>query len=201
MTTYDQDGLVALAMGAGLSSSDAAIAAAIAMAESGGKSDALSSTGDYGLWQINKASWPQFTGDLFDPSYNAEAMAVVKSSGRGWDHWTTYRNGSYKPFLATYAIGRVAAGDDETGGGVGVGDVVGAVTDSAFGWVGELTSSLGTIAFALVLSTVGLGIAAYGLSRLASSSATGQQVMETGGQAATVAALAGGPAGAAALAL
>ena len=50
--------LEALWLEAGGPASAEAIAASVALAESGGNPDAVSSTGDYGLWQIN-AEVPQ----------------------------------------------------------------------------------------------------------------------------------------------
>ena len=97
---YDLAGLRELARSAGVTGRDVDVAAAVAMAESGGNPKAVSVTNDYGLWQINAPSWPQFTRDqLLTPSGNAAAMAIVRVSGRGWSNWTTYRTGAYQRFM------------------------------------------------------------------------------------------------------
>jgi hypothetical protein len=95
-----------------------AIAAAIAMAESGGCSLALAGPLDvrpkkectyrvtyqensHGLWQINlfaqPDSWSNY--DSFSPGVNA-SMAVAVYEARGnFTPWTTYTNGAYKQYL------------------------------------------------------------------------------------------------------
>jgi tape measure domain-containing protein len=105
--------LVQLAKSAGFGANDAAIMAAIAMAESGGRSGAHNnnaSTGDnsYGLWQINMLGGmgPQRRRQfgiaendaLFDPATNANAARAVFGS-QGFGAWSVYRSGAYKQFL------------------------------------------------------------------------------------------------------
>jgi murein DD-endopeptidase MepM/ murein hydrolase activator NlpD len=103
--------LVSLARGAGFTPDEAVIMAAIAKAESGGKSGELNNnpkTGDlsYGLWQINMigslgpARLKEFGisryEDLFDPATNAKAAyKVYKSSGYG--SWSVYRPVGRRP--------------------------------------------------------------------------------------------------------
>lgn len=94
--------LVQLARGAGWSLKDAPTAAAIALAESSGRTHARggpNSNGsyDYGLWQINsvhgadKRNWS-------DPSTNA-AMAYAVYRSQGWRAWTVYKTGAYAVYL------------------------------------------------------------------------------------------------------
>lgn len=105
--------LVTLAKKAGFKGNNVAIAAAIAMAESGGKSGELNDnpkTGDlsYGLWQINmignlgpdrrKKFRLKSNEDLFDPAINAN-VAYKISGGSDFSSWTTYRDGLHLPFL------------------------------------------------------------------------------------------------------
>jgi tape measure domain-containing protein len=105
--------LVQLAKSAGFGANDAAIMAAIAMAESGGRSGAHNnnaSTGDnsYGLWQINMLGGmgPQRRRQfgiaendaLFDPATNANAARAVFGS-QGFGAWSVYRSGAYKQYL------------------------------------------------------------------------------------------------------
>ena len=81
---------------------DPALAAAVAMAESGGNPNAYGDAqygGSLGLWQINLPSHPQFQSNpsaLYDPTTNAKAALATSSNGTTWAPWTTYRNGAYK---------------------------------------------------------------------------------------------------------
>ena len=117
--------LVGLARQAGFKGQDAATMAAIAMAESRGRSGALNNnprTGDlsYGLWQINMLGGmgPQRRREfgigsneaLFDPATNANAARKVYQS-QGFGAWSVYRSGAYKNYLpAAMAAGAGAGG-------------------------------------------------------------------------------------------
>jgi LysM repeat protein len=92
--TLGCSGLEALWEAAGGSSSEAFMAAEIAMAESGGNQYALSPTNDYGYWQINGSHGPgQAT---FNALGNAEAAVAISDDGRDWGPWTTYTTGAYE---------------------------------------------------------------------------------------------------------
>jgi len=66
------------------------LAAAVAMAESSGDHNAISSSGDYGLWQINAAAHPQYNrGQLLEPHYNAMAAVAISENGTNWRPWCT----------------------------------------------------------------------------------------------------------------
>ena len=105
--------IVSLARSAGFTGENAAIMAAIAMAESGGEPGAHNlsrSTGDnsYGLWQINMidtmgpARIKQFgirrNEDLFEPGANAKAARKVHGD-QGFGAWSVYRSGAYLQYL------------------------------------------------------------------------------------------------------
>ncbi len=102
-----------LASEAGFDDKEARIMAAIAMAESGGKSSAHNpdrSTGDnsYGLWQINMIDdlgverrrdlGLKSNEDLFDPKINAKAAKYIRDR-QGLHAWTVYTKGLHKPYL------------------------------------------------------------------------------------------------------
>lgn len=73
---------------------DPDLAAAVAMAESGGKTAIVGPTADYGLWQIHQASHPQYSvAGLLDPSYNARAAFAISKQGTDWSAWATYNAG------------------------------------------------------------------------------------------------------------
>lgn len=91
------------------------LAAAVAMAESGGNPDALGDPqfgGSYGLWQINLPAHPEYSSDptvLYDPTTNAQAAFKISSGGTNWKPWTTYRTGAYKPYYKKPLIPPVVA--------------------------------------------------------------------------------------------
>lgn len=92
-----------LALMAGFAGQSADVAAAVAMAESGGDPAAegdLTLGISRGLWQINVRAHPDFDAvRLFDPEYNARAAYLVSSHGTSWTPWTNYRNGAYKKYM------------------------------------------------------------------------------------------------------
>jgi tape measure domain-containing protein len=105
--------LKALALAAGFNDRDASIMAAIAMAESGGRSNEHNNnaaTGDnsYGLWQVNmlgrmgperRRSFGIGSNEaLFDPAVNASAARKVFES-QGFGAWSVFKSGAYKQFL------------------------------------------------------------------------------------------------------
>jgi len=80
---------------------DSNIAAAVALAESGGNPKAVGDNGlSIGLWQIYTKAHPQYArADLFDPLKNAHAALAISDGGKNWRPWTTFRNGAYKAYL------------------------------------------------------------------------------------------------------
>lgn len=78
------------------------LAAAIAMAESGGVPGAmLRSSREYsvGLWQINTRVHPYDVESMKDPIKNAEAAFKISKGGTDWRPWSAYTNGKYLAFL------------------------------------------------------------------------------------------------------
>ena len=109
----------------GLSDSEAVVAVAVALAEAGGRTQAVSPTNDVGVWQINmpahQPAHPDWTESwLKDPVHNGQAAAVVSGGGQNWRPWTTFRTGRYRAFL-TRARAAVADPADSSGFSVGVG--------------------------------------------------------------------------------
>lgn len=111
--------LIKLAQQVGFKGNNAAVAASVAMAESGGNSMAhnddskkppnkRSGDNSYGLWQINMignlgpSRRKQFNlksnDELFDPLTNAK-VAYKISGGSNFSAWTTYTSGKYLAFL------------------------------------------------------------------------------------------------------
>jgi hypothetical protein len=98
---------------------DPALAAAVAMAESGGNPCAqgdpnIGSAGylctgpngtskSMGLWQVDTDYNPSYdAASLLNPTYNAQAALAISSQGTNWNPWTTYRTGAYKPWYKPY---------------------------------------------------------------------------------------------------
>ena len=103
--------LIKLAQQVGFKGNNAAVAASVAMAESGGNSMAHNKKrpdNSYGLWQINMIDdlGPdrrrrynlKSNDDLFDPLTNAK-VAYKMSGGSNFSAWTTYTGGKYLAFL------------------------------------------------------------------------------------------------------
>jgi hypothetical protein len=80
---------------------DPELAAAVAMAESGGNPFAVGDAGtSFGLWQVHTPSHPEFdSSQLLVASYNAHAALLISKSGTDWSPWTTFRTGAYKQFM------------------------------------------------------------------------------------------------------
>ena len=81
------------AIQAGFDPQNAAIAAAVAMAESGGRTDALNSSGEYsvGPMQINLQAHPQYANaDINSPLGAMRAAYEISGGGSDWSPWSAY---------------------------------------------------------------------------------------------------------------
>ena len=98
-----------IAASVGMKSPD--VMAAIAMAESGGRTGAHNANppdDSYGLWQINmlgdmgparrKSFGISKNTDLYNPLINAQAAKKIQSS-QGLGAWSTYTNGAYRKYM------------------------------------------------------------------------------------------------------
>ena len=93
---------------------DPALAAAVAMAESGGDTcargdpktptdceDLGGPSTSFGLWQIHVPAHPEVDASrLFDPAYNASAALAISRGGTDWTPWTAYNTGKYAQYYA-----------------------------------------------------------------------------------------------------
>ena len=114
---FEYNSLERLAVEGGFTPEQAKIMAAIALAESSGKTRALNDnteTGDlsYGLWQINMIDYPTYklgeerrkqmklkdNDELYDPAINVRAAKMIFDQ-QGYDAWSVYKSGAYKKFL------------------------------------------------------------------------------------------------------
>src|SRR5215472_7882534 len=104
-TKYTYAELEGLWIKAGGSKGAAPIAAAIALAESGGCSGDENPTDNggtqtsWGLWQISDGTHNQPVPNILDPAINARA-AVEKYNASGWSPWGTYDSGAYKAYMS-----------------------------------------------------------------------------------------------------
>lgn len=103
MPTLSASQIAGYARQGGFSGAEIPIAVAIALAESGGRTDAThrNSNGsiDHGLWQINDVNASVLaSGNWANPLDNAR-MAYAIYRQQGWRAWTTYKHGTYAKFL------------------------------------------------------------------------------------------------------
>lgn len=73
---------------------------AIAMRESGGRANAISSTGDYGVFQFNRAAWSKqpwwSTSKLLTRDYNIMVAYKLSQHGKTWYPWDIDGKGNWK---------------------------------------------------------------------------------------------------------
>ena len=118
----------------------APIMAAIALAESGGRTTAhhtnSDGTVDQGLWQINSSNYRLYKGkNIYGVNENAHVAIRLANHGKGLGNWTTYTSGAYKKHIPKgthIAAGVLGASTGNKGGGGGVtGDIVSGAKDVA----------------------------------------------------------------------
>ena len=166
MPTLSPAQIYTLAHQAGLSAAAATTATAVALAESGGRTDAEGDIGlqnatwgpSVGLWQIRslKAQYgtggPRDASRLKDPYFNAKAMVSISGGGGSWRPWSTYTSGKYKKYLSSASGGAADPAANAAGPGFGTE----AVTDAVDGALGAWAKP----AFAIGLKVLGAGAAA-----------------------------------------
>lgn len=113
MPTLSAEQIAGYASSAGLSGEPLAISVAIALAESGGRTDAVGDRSlttvvwgpSVGLWQIRSFNAQRGTGKTrdetanLDPAHNARAMVELSENGTNWRPWSVYTSGRYRAFL------------------------------------------------------------------------------------------------------
>jgi lysozyme-like protein len=123
---------------AGGSAATAAVAAAVALAESSGNKDVTSHNPDggtnVGLWQLDTPGGKgagYSVAQLQDPIINAKAAIAGSNNGQNWSAWETYVTGAYRRFLSNAApsnvpeLGSAASSTPTTSSGSsgGIGDI------------------------------------------------------------------------------
>lgn len=84
-------------------------AVAVALAESGGNSDATNrntnGSTDYGLFQINSIHADLLSKHVWaSPVDNAKMALAISSNGTNWLPWVAYKTGSHRKFVARAQI-------------------------------------------------------------------------------------------------
>jgi hypothetical protein len=128
MATLTDAQIAQLAVNAGFPKEEIATAVAVALAESGGRTDAVNSnrngSTDYGVWQINTIHGVS-QADMFDPVKNAaKAFQIWKAAKNRWTPWSVFNNLKYRTFMVRGAV--AAGGAGSVGADVG-GSASGAV--------------------------------------------------------------------------
>lgn len=103
--SYGHGQLEQLWTGSGGDPSTANTAAAVALAESGGRAGVTSSNPDggvnVGLWQLDtKGKGAGYTvAQLQDPRTNARVAIMGSANGTDWSAWETFTSGAYRQYL------------------------------------------------------------------------------------------------------
>ena len=103
--TMTKDQIKSLWTGNGGSAGTAAVGAAIALAESSGRTKITSPNPDggvnVGLWQLDTkgVGAGHSVAELQDPTTNARVTIMGSANGTKWGQWETYVNGKYREFL------------------------------------------------------------------------------------------------------
>jgi len=111
MTPTCSDPVVTVLQSAGFRGRALRYAYGIVMRESKGHARAISRTGDYGLFQFNRAAhsrqdWWHSTR-LLDPSYNAAIAWRISQGGRTWYPWDISGRGKHLGRYSSSATYRV----------------------------------------------------------------------------------------------
>ncbi|GAA4868070.1 transglycosylase SLT domain-containing protein [Saccharopolyspora cebuensis] len=139
MTTLSPEQIAQHAYDAGFRGDALATSVAVALAESGGNTDAHNDQppdDSYGLWQINMlgdlgtARREQYglgsDDELLDPAENAAAAFEISGDGKDFGPWTTYADGKHEKYMdeaekAARAVSSGGGGSGGSGGGSGGG--------------------------------------------------------------------------------
>ena len=92
--------IASYALAAGFRGAALATMVAICLAESGGDTQAVSGTADYGIVQIHLASHPDVTmACALDPSCALGKAYQISGGGADFSPWSTYTSGAYRLYL------------------------------------------------------------------------------------------------------
>jgi len=126
VATLTAQQIYALARGAGFNAGEAVTATAIALAESGGRTDAVGDTTittakwgpSVGLWQVRtlkaetgKGSYRDIQWLQASPANQAKAAFEIRKGSNGWKNWSVFSSGAYKSKVdgVEQSVGQAAA--------------------------------------------------------------------------------------------
>jgi hypothetical protein len=200
------------------------LAAAVAMAESGGRSNATNTNTDgsidRGLWQVNSVHGGLSTTD---PIANAKAAVKISSNGKNWSPWVTFKTGAYKKYLSPTTLANANLPNATTAGisipgvgGISVSGVVQSAVKAMLGLMGlgdmrDMLERAGLIILGFALVIMGIHILSsgggssqtnvFGADTGRRSSSSSSKPVSEGAKSATKKSLAGEAVEAAAIAL
>jgi hypothetical protein len=160
-------------MARGATPQQADIGAAVAEAESGGRTEAHGDLslpqgqgqypGSLGPWQIYGKAHPGVSAACAqDPGCAADQAKAISSGFTNWNPWTTFKTGAYRQFLASPAD-FVPPGSVPSAGGPGA-TLLSASPGSAPGWAQDLgVPDLGGLFLRGGLTVVGIILILVGL--------------------------------------
>ena len=78
----------------------ARLAKAVFQSESGLRSNACSTTNDWGVCQVNRTAHPQYSVEfLMNYKNNVQACWAISSGGTNFNPWSDFKNGNYLKYL------------------------------------------------------------------------------------------------------
>jgi len=141
----------------------APVAAAIALAESSGRPDALNpndnngTQSSFGLWQISNGTHTPPSPNWASPAENAKlAVAKYRAAG-GFGPWGTFATGAYKRFLHGAKVPADLAPSGPGSGSGSLGSVIGDIIQGFEGGPGLATKQAPSPAAALTGIAAGIG--------------------------------------------
>lgn len=189
MATYTYAQLEALWIRAGGSAASAPVAAAVAMAESSGRSDATSHNPDggtnVGFWQLDTPGGVgagHTVAQLKDPVLNAQIAVKGSKGGSAWGQWSTFVGGAYKRFLKPGVApdsGTLGTEADPGASTVGLGSAV----DMS---VRVRALALETVVAFLGVGLIGAGVIAAFPRQAAAGASTAAKVAKTAAKVASL---------------
>jgi len=192
MTTLTVSQVYALARGAGLDPTHAVIATAIAMSESGLRTDAVGDVGledatwgpSVGLWQIRSVKAQNGTGQardasrLTDPTFNAASMATISGIGANFKPWSTYTSGAYLKNIPS------VSGGTGVSTGTATPPAAGTATPASWNPLSGITSGWSgqaqTLGYKLAAVAAGIGLLLLGANRVVMPAVMGQVTKNLG---------------------
>lgn len=180
MSTLSFGQLEQLLEARGATPQQADVGAAVAEAESGGRTDAWGDrtlgpgpgqyVGSLGPWQIFGAAHPTVSANCAeDPNCAADQTKMISDNFTNWNAWSTFKSGAYQQFLASSADFVPGGANPSTGGDASGNQTMSAPTGPSLpDWLLALgvPNDVGGFALRGVLLGVGLILLIVGIIQL-----------------------------------